>query len=366
MNRIWIAPLAAALIGAGGCQKKVAPGGPAGGAGFAVQAVVVEATVQPVTESLSLVGTIAANETVEIKSQTEGIAEEVLFKEGQAVKEGDLLLRVDENKLASAVAEAEASFRLSQANFARAKQLVQEKLVSQQEFDQISAQFQASEATLELRKRQLKDARILAPFGGIIGARQVSPGQVIGRNNTLTWLVDLDPVKVEVDVPERYLGQVTIGQRIQFAVAAFPKDTFEGEVYFISPQLSPVTRTALMKARIPNPDLKLKAGMFASLALTVQLRDAAIVIPEPALMSNGDDVSVFVLDAKNTAQIRPVKLGLRLAGRAEVVSGLAPGDRVVVEGLQKMGPGTPVQPAPADAAAPYRSPTDAKAPPPAS
>jgi membrane fusion protein (multidrug efflux system) len=228
-----------------------------------------------------------------------------------------------------------------------------EKLVSLQEYDQMASQFQANRASLDLKKRQLRDARILAPFKGVIGARQISPGQVISRNTSLTWLVDLDPVKVEVDVPERYLGQVVVGQKVEFTVAAFPTNRFKGEVYFISPQLASATRTALVKARIPNPNHQLKGGMFASLAVTVQLRESAIVIPEPALMSNGDTVTVFVLDENNAAQIRPVKIGLRLSGKAEVISGLKAGDRVVVEGVQKLGPGTPVKLAPPEMSAPY-------------
>jgi membrane fusion protein (multidrug efflux system) len=334
------------------CKKAAVPGA-AAAAGFAVQTVVVPARAQAVSEALSLVGTIAPNESVEIKSEAEGTVEEVPFQEGEDVKAGDLLLRLDESKLAAAVAEGEANFKLSEANYERGKQLFHDKLISLQEFDQIASQYQANRASLDLRKRQLRDARILAPFKGTIGARQISPGQVISKNTSLTWLVDLDPVKVEVDVPERYLSQIALGQKIEFTVAAFPTEPFQGEVYFISPQLNPTTRTALVKARIRNPARKLKGGMFASLALRVQLRDSAIVIPEPALMSSGDTVSVFVVDDQNAAQIRPVKVGLRLAGKAEIVSGLRAGERVVVEGVQKLGPGTPVKLAPPEAAAAY-------------
>jgi membrane fusion protein (multidrug efflux system) len=176
---------------------------------------------------------------------------------------------------------------------------------------------------------------------------------VIGKNITLTWLVDLDPMKVEVSVPERYLSQVALGQAMEFGVAAFPNDRFKGEVYFISPQLDSATRTALVKARIPNPGHKLKGGMFANLALTFRLRDSAIVVPEPALVNNGDTVTVFVVDDKSLAQVRLVKIGLRLAGKAEILSGVQAGDKVVVEGVQKLFPGASVKPAPAEAAAPY-------------
>jgi membrane fusion protein (multidrug efflux system) len=345
--------LAFALVW-GGCKKRPVPSaaGRSPG-GFTVQAVVIEAKAQAVSESLSLVGTVAANEMVEIKSETDGTLEAIPFSEGQQVKQGDLLVKLDDSKFAAAVAEAEANFKLSLANHERSKQLFRDKLISQQEFDQIAAQFQANQASLDLKRRQLRDTQIRAPFGGIVGARQVSPGQVIGKNSTLTWLVDLDPVKVEVSVPERYLSQVAIGQSMEFGVAAFPNDRFKGEVYFISPQLDAPTRTALVKARIPNPGHKLKGGMFANLALTLRLRDSAIVVPEPALVSNGDEVTVFIVDEKGSAQVRPVKIGLRLAGKAEVLSGIQAGDKVVVEGVQKLFPGASVKAAPAEAAAPY-------------
>src|SRR4030095_16102252 len=120
-----------------------------------------------------------------------------------------------------------------------------------------------NQAAVDLKNRQLKDARIFAPFAGIVGARQISPGQVISRNTTLTWLVDLDTVKVEVKVPEKYLGELKLGRPLEFKVIAYAGETFQGEVYFISPQLEESTRRALVKVQIPNPDLKLKAGMFA-------------------------------------------------------------------------------------------------------
>lgn len=334
-----------------GCKK--AAGGPAGGGMPPVQVVAIETKAQPVTESLSLVGSIAANEMVELKSETEGIVQEILFEEGKAVAKGQLLIRLDDSKLAASVAEAESNFKLSTANFERAKFLIKDKMISSQEFDQASATFDLNRATLELKRRQLRDARIVAPFAGIAGERKISPGQVINRETLLTAVVDLDPVKVAVNVPERYLQRLKLGQPLEFSVAAFPGEKFRGEVYFISPQINENLRTALVKARIPNPDAKLRGGMFASLDLTLQVRDSAIVIPEPAIMSSGDNFSVFVVDKDGNAQTRPIQIGLRLAGRAEVVKGLAAGEIVVVEGIQKLRPGGAVKRSLAEAAAPY-------------
>ena len=332
--------LAGPLIPLCGCQKKSAAAPPPP---FAIQAIVIQARQQPVSETLSLVGSLAANEMVEIKSETDGTVEKILFDEGQPVKMGDPLFQLDESKFAAALSEAEANFKLSRLNYERIQQLFGDKLVSQQESEQASAVFQANQASLDLKKRQWRDTRIAAPFAGIVGARVVSPGQVISRNTTLTWLVDVDPVKVEIPVPERFLGQLRIGQALELTVAAFPGESFKGQIYFIAPQLDPATRTAQIKARIANPAHRLKPGMFANLDLTLRLKEQAVVIPESSILSSGDRTIVYVVAADDTAQIRPVKLGIRLAGTVEILSGLQAGERVVAEGIQKVRPGGKVR-----------------------
>ncbi len=343
MKLMQILSLAFLALALPACKKNAGSEGGPPAVAFAAQAVVVAAKVQAVSETLSLVGTVAANEMVEIKSETEGTVEKVSFTEGQPVKEGDLLLQLDETKFAATANEAEANFKLSQANHERSKQLFRDKLISQQEFDQIAAQFQANQADLDLKRRQLKDAKIRAPFEGVISSRSISRGQVIGKNTTLTWVVDLDPVKVEFSVPERYVGQVRVGQKIEVTVAAYPGRTYSGEVFFVAPFIEPATRTALVKAMIPNEKHELKPGMFANLDLTLQLKEQAIVIPESSVLASGDGNVIYVIDAQDTAQIRPVKLGIRQAGLVEITAGLQPGERVVAEGLQKVRPGGKVK-----------------------
>jgi membrane fusion protein, multidrug efflux system len=343
MRSLLFCGLIIAIVWVAGCRKKTGEAVTGGPPVFAVQAIVVEAKRQPISESLSLVGTIAANESVELKSETDGTVEEILFNEGQEVKQGDLLVRLDESKFSAAAAEAEANFKLSQANFDRAKQLYRDHLIAQQEFDQAAAQFQANQAGLDLKKRQLKDARIYAPFEGTMSSREISPGQVISKNTMLTWLVDLDPVKVEVTVPERYVGKLAVGQIIDVTVAAYPDRTFTGEVFFVAPFLDPVMRTALVKARIANPKHELKPGMFANLDLTLKLKESAVVIPESSIIPSGDRNVIYVVDESDVAQIRLVKLGIRAAGLVEIVSGLQGGERVVAEGIQKIRPGGKVK-----------------------
>ena len=340
------------LLAVAGC-KPPAPTASGAAGGAAVQVVAVPARQQAVSETVSLVGSVVPNESIEVQAEADGLVKEIAFAEGQRVEKGALLVALEETKLAAQLAESEANLQLARTSFERVKELLRGKLISQQEYDQASGSYAANEAGVNLKRRLLQDARVTAPFSGITGARKVSPGQVVTKSTSLTMLVDLDTVKVEVGVPERYLGQVSVGQTLEFKVAAYPKDTFKGEVYFISPQLDAGTRTALVKARIANPDAKLKGGMFASLELRLQLRESALVIPEPAIVNNGDLTMVFALTASNTAQMKPVKLGLRLAGKAEVLSGLTVGEMVVVEGVQKLRPGAPVKLAGAEATAPY-------------
>lgn len=318
-----------------------------------MQVVAVEAKRQPISESLSLVGSLAANEMVEIKSETDGTIAEINFKEGERIEQGRLLFRLDESKLLASAAEAEANYKVSQSNFERSRQLVKEQLISQQEFDQIASQFQATQATLELRKQQLKDTRIHAPFAGIMGARQISPGQVIARNTILAWLVDLDPIKAEFNVPERFLSQVKIGQTVEFSVATYPDQKFPGEVYFISPHVDPALRTVLVKAYVKNPEQRLRPGMFANLELTLKVRDQAVLVPEAAITISSDKASLYTVDSAQNAQLKSVTTGIRTSGRVEITSGLQGGELVVVEGIQKLRPGAKVKLAPPEAAQPY-------------
>ncbi len=306
--------------------------------------VAVSVGREPVTESLSLVGTLEANELVEIKAETLGIVEEIAFEEGQDVAKGDVLIRLDRRKLQSAFEESSANLRLSQSEMLRDKQLFGEELISQQEFDQSAARVETLSAVVELRKRELRDAQILAPYSGVVGSRNVSPGQVITRDQTLTWLVDLDPVKVRFNVPERFLQVAKKGLAVSIEVAAFPNRSFEGSVYFVAPFVDPNTRNIEVKALVPNPERHLVPGMFANLELTLTIREQALVIPEMALFRTLEDdmAMVYVVDSESAAEMRTIAIGERMAGRVEVLSGLEFGDRVIIEGTQKIGPGAPV------------------------
>ena len=320
------------------------------------QVVAVAAKVEAVADTLSLIGSLAADEMVALQSETAGVIERIAFEEGQQVEMGQLLMELDQSKLAASVVEAQANLALSQSNFERNQELFDGKLISRQEFDQARTRFEADQALLDLRKRQLKDTRITAPFRGVVGVREVSPGQVISPNVTLTWLVSLDPIKLEFNVPERFLSVCRQGQTLEVKVAAYPEISFTGEVYFVAPFVEPELRTTLVKARIANEESLLKPGMFATVDLTLTVREEAIVIPEPALFRSLDEerAMVYVIDQAGQAQMRTVRVGERKARKVEILQGLTAGEEVIVEGTQKIGPGSPVVRAPAEAAQIYQ------------
>ena len=334
-----------------GCKKPGAAGGPPGG--MATQVVAVKAVRQPVTEQLSIVGNVLANEMVELKSEVDGRVVAIRFEEGQRVETGQMLVELNSGEIEAMLAESEANQRLAAAKWDRAKGLLTTRAVSQQEADEAKAGYDMNAAKVGQMREGLRNTKITAPFGGVIGARHISPGQVITKTTNIATLSDIDTVKIEGNVPERFLAQAKVGQRFQISIAAFPGEKFDGEVYFIAPQVDPVNRTGTIKAKVANADLRLKPGMFASAELTLKVKEDAVVIPEAALMPQGESVAVIVVDDTLTAQMRPVKLGVRIAGRVEIVEGLQGGETVVVEGWQKTRPGGKVKLAPADKAAPY-------------
>lgn len=307
-----------------------------------VRVVVSLAQSETLQEMISAVGTLAANEFVDIESEIDGRIEAIEFDEGQPVKRGQVLARVEESKLRAQAAQAGARLALSEANFARAGSTYEERVISRQEFDQARSQYEADKAAADLTTRLLEDATLRAPFDGIMGARLVSPGQVVQKGVKISSLIDADPIKVEFRVPERHAGALKPGLAVRLTVAAFGDREFSGTTYFVSPAVDPVTRTLLVKARAPNPRRVLQPGMFANLELVAATRPGAVTIPETALMRSGETESVFAVGADSKAALRPVTVGLRLKGKVQILSGIDAGENVVIEGVQKLRPGAAV------------------------
>ncbi|MDR4505883.1 MAG: efflux RND transporter periplasmic adaptor subunit [Candidatus Scalindua sp.] len=322
-----------------GCRNKAAerPHGE-----MTVNVIAYKSKKQQISEKISLIGNMAANEYVVIQSEIDGIVESIGFEEGQNVTKGRILFRIDEKKLKASLAQTQANLRLSQASADRYKALIESRVVSKQEYDQSMAILEADEATVILTRELLDDATIVAPFDGVMGARSVSEGQFITKGTSLSSIINQNPMKAEFNVPERYLSRVDLEQDIEITVAAYPEKKFNGKVYFVAPQIDELTRSALVKARVPNPDGILRRGMFASLNLIVDIQNDALIIPETAMMLKGDEVSVFTVDNEDRVHLMKIEVGLRFDGMIQILSGLKEGEIVVTEGHQKLREGVKV------------------------
>jgi membrane fusion protein (multidrug efflux system) len=330
--------------------------GPGGGGPPPDQAVSVQIErpkVETVEETVSAVGSVEANERVELKPEAPGIIDGIHFVEGSRVKQGDRLFTLDARKEAAAVAQSEAETSLARSSLERARQLAGTKAISQQELDQLASQLAVREAMTRVDQERLADREVIAPFAGVLGPRLISAGQYVNAGTPLVVLVDDAKVKVRFRIPERQVGRVRAGQTGRLRVNAYPDQAFTGTVDLVSPEVDDTTRTAEIRLVVDNPEGRLRPGLFARVDLVVGRRDQAVVLPESAVVPALDRYSVFTVDGER-ARKREVKLGVRLPGRVEIVSGLEAGQEVVVSGQQKLVDGSriaPAQPAVAGAAA---------------
>jgi membrane fusion protein, multidrug efflux system len=325
-----------------------AAGGDAQQAARATMEIPVETapvTVGPIQRRLTAVGSLRSNESVTIRPEIAGRIAEFRFEEGKRVTKGQPLVILDDSVYRAQVEQVQASLELSQANYERAVDLLKRKVGTTKARDEAIAQLRADQASLELAKARLDKTVIRAPFDGVVGLRKVSVGDFVDVGKDIVNLEQIDPLKADFRVAEVYVGAVKPGQRLDLGADAFPGQKFSGEVYAIDPLIDESGRSILLRARLPNPDGRLRPGLFVRVSLVLNERDDAIQVPEQALIPQGQDQFVFkVVDGK--AVLTKVEVGIRRDGMAEITDGLAPGDQVVTAGQLKIRDGTPVKPVP--------------------
>ena len=329
------------LLALASCKKG---GGPPKDAPVPVELVAVE--VGPLLETLRATGTLEAEESVDLRPEVDGEVTSIQMTEGETVKKGSLILQIDESKQQATVAEAEADFRLSEDTLRRADMLLADGTISKQEHDQTHAAYRRSEAALNLARKRLTEYTLTAPFDGILGRRFVSVGQYVSPQTVLVRIYDLDRMKLDFSVPERYSARIKPGQTLSLSVTAHGEEKFSGEIYLVEPQVEVTTRSVQVRAYIPNSDHRLKPGMFANVTLSVGTKDSALTIPEDCLFPQTGGFAVY-RDAGGVAELVPVETGLRIPGRVEILNGLKAGDLVARSGNLRLSPGRKLLPQPA-------------------
>lgn len=371
MRRIVLfsAVLALGLTGLSGCGDKDpagagGPGGPPGGMQVPVEAI----TVQPesLAAGLQTVGSLRADESVVVRPEVAGRISRIHFTEGGRVTAGQPLFTLDGSLYQASLNEAAANLENSRRAAARAGELVDEKLIARADFDNARAALGVDQARVASARTALSKMTLRAPFSGQIGLREVSVGDYVSVGQDLVQLVRLDPIEVDFSVPESAIAQLRNGQKVEVTVDAFTGETFAGHVVAIDPVIDPNSRSAKLRAQIPNPDARLRPGQFAQLQLdTGTGSSVALLVPEQALMQDADVRFVYtVVDGK--AKKTPIKTGTRVPGKVQVLEGLKAGDVVITAGQGKpmMHDGVAVAVLPAEAEA--GAAPGAAAPPPAS
>ena len=327
----------------GGAEGRPAASQEAGAGPPAMPVEVAEARLDTVVETLRATGQVEAVQSIELRSEVEGRLVGILVDEGTEVARGTPLFRVDDAELRAQVDRLEAELELAERNLSRTRELLERNASSAADLDEAEATARSTRAQLQLQRVRLDRTVVRAPFGGVVGQRFVSIGDYVNSATRLTTLQTVDPQRAVFAVPERYARRLERGQRITFGVAAVPDEEFAGIVDFVDPVVQLPGRTITVKARVPDPGRLLKPGMFVEVRLATEVRPEAVVIPEEAVLplSGGDYVWV-VEDGR--AGRRSVELGVRTPGTVEVRSGVAPGEQVVVGGLERLSDGAPVRP----------------------
>jgi membrane fusion protein (multidrug efflux system) len=301
---------------------------------------VMPITTMTLTESVGLVGSIAANESAELRPEIPGVINAIHFDEGGRVKKGDILAKLDTRELEAQIAEANAGFLLAEQNLKRNRELLEDDAVSRLEVDAAVSEFTKLEAGIELLKVRLAKSSIIAPFDGITGARTLSVGDYVTSQSVITTVDDLSRLKVEMAVPERYLPNLKPGTRFTLRAATSDPDAeIGGEVYFVSPRIDEATRSTLVKGYVNDPPEFLKPGMFANINLVLRTVEDALVVPETSILSTArGTVLIYPMekDGATVAEFVPVRTGLRVPGFVQVTPVGPPvkaGDRIVSSGV---------------------------------
>lgn len=359
MLRYLIAIVILAAIAAGGWyawkayNEPPAEGGDQQAGGFAIPVDAVAVRKADLLRTVQAVGTLVADEEVAIRPEISGIITAISFDEGQRVVKDAVLFTFDSEILQAELDQAKASLELSQANYDRAKALSDRGSGTQRAEDEALAALLSDRAAVALGESRLSKMIIAAPFDGLVGLRKVSVGDYVVEGEEMVTVSAIDKLKADFRIPELFLAEVNVDQELNITVDALPGHTFEGEVYAIDPQVDVSGRALVIRARLDNPQGKLRPGLFARIDVVLERRANALLVPESTIVPTKQGQTVIRVK-DGVAEIVVVTTGLRRRGEIEVLSGLAEGDIVVTGGQLKLRPGVPVQvvgPAPAAPAA---------------
>lgn len=299
---------------------------------LSVTAIVVSS--EDFSNSISLSGSIEANENVEIRSEVSGIVEKISFSEGTNVSKGQVLLKVNDIELRAQLSQAITKQKLASENERRAKLLLQKEAISQEEYDIASAEFRSLKSQTQLIQAQIAKTTIRAPFSGKIGLRNISPGTYVTPTTIITKLVSSSQVKISFSIPEKYASEIENNVSILFTIPNNPQK-FSAKIYAIEPEIETATRTLKIRAIADNSNGKLLPGTFASIELSLKNIKDAIVIPSEAVVPIQDGKVVYIANNGKAKEVKIETLA-RTSNDVVVTSGIKSGDTLLTSGVMSL------------------------------
>lgn len=311
---------------------------------------VAEAKSEVIPNLLTAVGDLAAVHQVNVTSDVSGRITDIMFTAGSNVKAGSPLVQLFDGPEQADLASFKAQATVAQLSLDRAKQLAARQFGPQATVDQAQAAYDQANAGIAKTQAIISQKLVRAPFDGELGVRHVEVGQFLTAGTQIVTLTDLSTLYANFTVTEKDSGNLKVGQTVRVAVDAYPGRTFEGKITTIEPQIATDTRNIRVQATLDNPDHILKPGMFVTTTVVLPDKPAVITVPETGVDYTLYGDSVFLITEKKeddgktslTAVRTFVRTGNRINGRAEIVSGLKPGDRVVAVGQLKLQSGAAV------------------------
>jgi len=346
MKKILVAVLVTAALSGGGflyfqgeshaAEKKAAPGG-----GRFIPVTTGEVSSQPVVQSLSLVGKLEAQRSVNVATQVAAKVDTIVVGVNSQVAKGELLVQLDDAKARAAYDEALAYLNNEKRKYTEYKSLVNRGAVTQTELDAQLASVSIADARLKAAKAELDDHAIHAPFAGTVGLIDISPGHMLTVGSELFSFDDLSSMRLDIQVPEQYLSFLNEGMSVTATSQAWPGREFQGEIQAIDSRVQADSLNIKVRVNFENAENKLKPGMLMAATIGFVPQDAAI-IPVQALEYSGTKRFVYLVDEQNVARRTEIILGARIENEVVIESGINIGDRIVVQGLVNMRDGITV------------------------
>ncbi len=296
----------------------------------------------PLDRAYVTVGVVATPDSVEIRSEGPGLVASVAFEDGHRVRRGALLVQLRDAEAQAGLLDARARAKLARLALERARAVAATGDISLAEIDAAEAQEQLAEAAVLRAEEGLRKTRIVAPFDGVLGLRTVSVGQAVDPSRTLTRIEALGHLLVDVSLPEEAAARIALAQTAEIHVDAIGGPPLPGRVSFVAPRVDGVSRTLPVRITIDAPDPRLRPGMTAHVRIVTERVEGALMVPSQALVPSANGPSVWLIGSDGIVVLTHVITGERTTDRLEIVSGLAAGDSLVIEGLARLRPGATV------------------------